>query len=115
MEQHVEIGLRIVNGVEELREVEPLIRYHQERWDGQGYPDGLRGEQIPLLARVMAVADAYAALTSERPYRAAMSADEAVRILEEGAGSQWDPTLVRVFLDVVIAEPSSPPMACSHS
>jgi cyclic di-GMP phosphodiesterase len=115
IKRHPVIGERLCAALRCGDDVAPLVRYHQERWDGQGYPDGLRGEQIPLLARVMAVADAYAALTSERPYRAAMSSVEAARILEDGAGSQWDPTLVRVFLDVVIAEQSSPPMAFSHS
>jgi HD-GYP domain-containing protein (c-di-GMP phosphodiesterase class II) len=115
IKRHPVIGERLCAALRCGDDVAPLVRYHQERWDGQGYPDGLRGEQIPLLARVMAVADAYAALTSERPYRAAMSSVEAARILEDGAGSQWDPTLVHVFLDVVIAEQSSPPMAFSHS
>jgi putative two-component system response regulator len=115
IKQHPVIGERICAALRCADEVGPLIRYHQERWDGQGYPDGLRGEQIPLLARVMAVADAYLALTADRAYRPALSPPEAAHILEEGAGSQWDPTLVRVFLDAVIAEELEPRMAASHS
>src|SRR5207248_4030100 len=114
IKKHPLIGETLCAALRCADEVGPVIRYHQERWDGQGYPDGLRGEQIPLLARVMAVADGYAALTSERPYRSALSPAEAARILDEGAGSQWDPTLVRVFLDVVIVEELEPRMALSH-
>jgi HD-GYP domain-containing protein (c-di-GMP phosphodiesterase class II) len=75
-----------------------VIRHHQERWDGRGYPDGLSGTQIPLLARVMAIADAFDAMTSDRPYRPAMSPREAAGILRKGAGQQWDPELVETFL-----------------
>ncbi len=114
IKQHPVIGERLCAALRCADDVAPLIRYHQERWDGQGYPDGLRGEQIPLLARVMAVADAYAALTSQRPYRPALSPREAARIMEEGAGSQWDPTLVSVFVDAIIVEELGPRMALSH-
>jgi putative two-component system response regulator len=114
IKQHPVIGERLCAALRCADDVAPLVRYHQERWDGQGYPDGLRAEQIPLLARVMAVTDAYAALTSDRPYRAALSAPEAARVLEEGAGTQWDPTLVRVFLDVVIADEIHSCSAASH-
>jgi putative two-component system response regulator len=115
IKRHPVIGERLCAALRCGDDVAPLVRYHQERWDGQGYPDGLRGEQIPLLARVMSVADAYAALTSERPYRSRLSPVEAARILEEGAGSQWDPTLVRIFLDAVLEEELRPAMALSHS
>jgi putative two-component system response regulator len=114
IKRHPLLGESLCAALRCADDVGPLIRYHQERWDGQGYPDGLRGEQIPLLARVMAVADAYAALTSERPYRSALSPSAAAHVLEEGAGSQWDPTLVRVFLDVVIADELAPRMALSQ-
>jgi putative two-component system response regulator len=114
IKRHPLIGESLCAALRCADDVGPLIRYHQERWDGQGYPDGLRGEQIPLLARVMAVADAYEAITSERPYRKALSPAEAARVLEEGAGSQWDPTLVRVFLEAVVPEELAPPMALSQ-
>jgi putative two-component system response regulator len=114
IKRHPLIGEQLCAALRCADEIAPLVRYHQERWDGQGYPDGLRGEQIPLLARVMAVADAYAALTSDRPYRAAMSPEEAVRVMEEGAGTQWDPTLVRVFVDVVLASEPASCKAAAH-
>ena len=73
-------------------------RYHHERWDGEGYPEGLRGDEIPLLARVVAVADAYEAMTSDRPYRRSLSPEEAVRRIREAAGAQFDPRVVEAFL-----------------
>ncbi|RLT40184.1 MAG: HD-GYP domain-containing protein [Chloroflexi bacterium] len=82
--------------------VADAIRHHHERWDGTGYPDGLAGTEIPLWSRVIAVADAYDAMTEERPYRAApRTHDEAMAILEDGAGSQWDTTAVHAFLEVI--------------
>lgn len=75
-----------------------LVRWHQEWWNGRGYPDALRREQIPLGARILRVADAYAALTDERPYRAARSQEEARKHLSEWAGLEFDPRVVRVFL-----------------
>jgi HD-GYP domain-containing protein (c-di-GMP phosphodiesterase class II) len=72
----------------------PIIRHHHERFDGDGYPDGLRGHDIPKLARILAVCDAYDALTSERPYRQQRTVAEAMAILFDGAGKQWDPEVV---------------------
>ena len=69
------------------------VRHHHERWDGGGYPFGLRGEETPLIARLMAVADAFSAMTTDRPYRKGMDREKALSILEEGAGTQWDPAL----------------------
>jgi putative two-component system response regulator len=113
IKKHPLIGETLCAALRCAEEVGPVIRYHQERWDGQGYPDGLKGEQIPALARVMAVADGYAALTSERPYRSALSPRQAALILEEGAGSQWDPTIVRAFLDSVVASELTEPITAS--
>jgi len=70
---------------------------HHERWDGTGYPRGLKGNEIPLLGRIMAIADVYNALTSERPYRKAFTHEDAVRIITEGSGTQFDPALVEIF------------------
>jgi putative two-component system response regulator len=70
---------------------------HHERWDGTGYPRGLKGNEIPLLGRIMAIADVYSALTSERPYRKAFTHEDAVRIITEGSGTQFDPALVEIF------------------
>jgi HD-GYP domain-containing protein (c-di-GMP phosphodiesterase class II) len=82
----------------ELNDLSVLLRHHHERWDGLGYPDRLAGRQIPLVARVLSIADAYDAMLADRPYRAALDAVEARRELELGAGTQFDPHLVDVFL-----------------
>ncbi len=95
---HPEIGVRILQPLAELGEILPLVRHHHERYDGGGYPMGLRGENIPLLARIISIADAYDAITSVRPYRGALPADEAFRRLKAGAGSQFDARLVDLFL-----------------
>jgi diguanylate cyclase (GGDEF)-like protein len=99
MQQHPEIGERILAPVEFLQPVLPIIRSGHERWDGQGYPDGMAGEDIPLGARIIFVCDAYHAMTSDRSYRKALSDDEAIRRLEEASGTQFDPTVVRVFVE----------------
>jgi HD-GYP domain-containing protein (c-di-GMP phosphodiesterase class II) len=75
------------------------VLHHPDRWDGRGYPYGLAGEEIPLGARIMAVADSFDAMTSARSYRGAMSVEQAAAILKEGAGTQWDPAVVAVMLD----------------
>ncbi|WP_246073151.1 HD domain-containing phosphohydrolase [Paenibacillus dokdonensis] len=77
----------------------PGVRSHHERYDGKGYPDGLAGEEIPLLGRIIAVADAYDAMTSDRPYRKGMASSVALLILDEGRGTQWDPVFAKVFVD----------------
>lgn len=114
IKRHPVIGESLCAALRCADDVAPVVRYHQERWDGQGYPDGLKGEQIPLLARVMAVADAYTALTAERPHRSALSPTEAARVMREGAGTQWDPTVVRVFLDAVVVDELKPCMTSAH-
>jgi HD-GYP domain-containing protein (c-di-GMP phosphodiesterase class II) len=101
MHQHPILGERILHGAPALRPVARLVRSSHEHWDGTGYPDGLRGEQIPLGARIVSVCDAYAAMTADRPYRAAMSRDAACRELIDGAGSQFDPAVVDAFLTVI--------------
>ena len=98
---HPEVGERICRPLRCADEVLPVIRHHQERWDGRGYPDGLRGDQIPLLARILSIADAYDAMLSDRPYRPALTPREAAEQVRRGAGSQWDPNLVHLFLEVV--------------
>lgn len=101
---HPEVGERICAPLRAAEQVMPVIRHHRERWDGRGYPDGLAGEAIPLLARILAIADAYDAMLSHRPYRPALSPTEAREVLRRGAGSQWDPRLVQLFLDALDAE-----------
>ncbi len=97
MSRHPAIGAEIVRGIEFLEEATKVVRSHHERWDGTGYPDGLRGEGIPIAARVFAVADVLDALTTDRPYRPAMSLAEARRMIVAGSGSQFDPAVVRAF------------------
>ncbi len=101
MRQHPEIGARIVAPVRRLAHVAPIIRHHQEHWDGTGYPDGLRGEAIPLGARVLAVVDAYGAMIDDRVYRKARTHAEAVAELRRCAGTQFDPQVVEAFLRVL--------------
>ena len=97
LEQHPAIGADIVSRLEAYRQSIDTIRHHHERWDGTGYPDGLEGERIPLGARVIAVADAFDAMTSDRVYRAALSVDEAIAELRRGRGTQFDPQIVDLF------------------
>ena len=96
--QHPMMGAVIVGAVPGFEEALDAVRHHHERWDGEGYPFGLRGAEIPLTARLMAVADAYSAMTTDRPYRKGMDPARARRILAEGAGTQWDPACVAAFL-----------------
>jgi len=100
---HPERGVQMLNGDESLRDALQCVLHHHERWDGDGYPYGLAGEEIPVEARILAVADAYDAMTSNRPYRAAMSHEDAIRELERCAGSQFDPALAEIFLSLARA------------
>ncbi len=97
---HPVIGERILSPFERLRPVAQQVRHHHERFDGLGYPDGLSGERIPAGARILAVADSYDAMTSARPYRAAMEPMKAVKEIELGAGTQFDPQWCEVFLEL---------------
>jgi putative nucleotidyltransferase with HDIG domain len=110
--QHPKIGARILLRMAALREAIPYVLYHHERWDGRGYPSGKAGEEIPVEARVLAVADAFDAMTSDRPYRRALSRDEALAEVERCAGTQFDPEIARVFLEV-FAEAELPVAAAS--
>jgi HD-GYP domain-containing protein (c-di-GMP phosphodiesterase class II) len=94
MRQHPDIGARIVEDIPFLQDTLDVVRHHQERWDGSGYPLGLSGKDIPLLARIFAVVDAFDALTSKRPYRTQISAAEALAYLRENAGILFDPEIV---------------------
>lgn len=97
MAQHPVIGAQIVSGIDFLDQAVLVVRYHHERWDGQGYPDGLDGEEIPLAARVFALADVLDALTTERPYRPASSLRVAREVISEEAGGQFDPLIAEAF------------------
>jgi HD-GYP domain-containing protein (c-di-GMP phosphodiesterase class II) len=101
IKQHPAKGWEIVSRAKRLSPLADIIRHHHERFDGSGYPDALKGEEIPLPARIIAVADAFDAITSERPYRAAMPLTEAKAELQRVSGSQLDPDCVRAFLAVI--------------
>jgi PAS domain S-box-containing protein len=101
MRQHPEYAYRWLSGIEFLRPALDIPYCHHERWDGAGYPRGLKGEEIPLAARIFAVVDVFDALTSDRPYREAWSQEEAVRYIRGQAGVQFDPRVVETFLELV--------------
>ena len=101
MKRHSEIGHRIVQSSPELLPIADWVLKHQERWDGTGYPLGIAGEEIPLECRILSIVDAYDAMTSDRPYRQAMSHAKAVEELQRNAGSQFDPNLVALFLQLL--------------
>jgi len=104
MKLHPEQGAAILSAVPFLGKALEVVRHHHERWDGSGYPDGLKGEEIPLWARIFAVVDTVDAITSDRPYRSARSLDVAIAELRKGAGSQFDPACVEAFAHVNRAE-----------
>ncbi|TYB30740.1 MAG: HD-GYP domain-containing protein, partial [Candidatus Mcinerneyibacterium aminivorans] len=104
MKRHPEIGATIVKDVEFLQPCLKIIRNHHERIDGNGYPDGIKGEQIPGLVKVLTIADAFDAMTTDRPYRKALSMEETKRRLLNNAGTQFDEKLVNIFIDKVIPE-----------
>jgi putative two-component system response regulator len=103
MESHVTIGFEMLLSLQFLRDALPVIRGHHERWDGRGYPDGLAGRAISPLARLMGVADSYDAMTSARPYRSALPAEEAARRLRADSDKQFDPEGIEAF-DAVEAQ-----------
>jgi diguanylate cyclase (GGDEF)-like protein len=102
--QHVEFSVTILRGIAHLADIVPAVAAHHEWFDGSGYPRGLKGRRIPMTARVLSVADAYAAMTNDRPYRLAMSREEAVEELRRGTGTQFDPRVVEAFVQVLDAE-----------
>jgi putative nucleotidyltransferase with HDIG domain len=103
MQKHAEFGSEILAELPTLAKYAPIVRAHHERWDGLGYPDGLAGEEIPFEARVVAVADAFHAMISDRPYRPAIAQREAIEILREGRGTQWDGKVVDAMIAMLQA------------
>lgn len=101
MKQHPEAGAKILYGIQHLRRVVPYVLYHHERWDGTGYPYGLKGNKIPIQGRLLALADVFDALTSDRPYRPGRSVDEALAYIQEKAGTEFDPILSRAFVTAI--------------
>lgn len=99
--RHPEIGFRILGSVNYLAPLAEIVLAHHERWDGSGYPKGLKGVEIPLEARILAIADAYDAMTSDRPYRKAMRKHIAIEELKSNSGSQFDPDMIKIFLELI--------------
>jgi len=106
MRRHVSIGVEIASQLRSACNVVPIIKHHHERFDGTGYPDGLARTHIPQAAMIVSICDAYDAMTSDRPYRHAMSSADAIAELRHGSGTQWDPDLVGLFLSRVMQEPA---------
>jgi HD-GYP domain-containing protein (c-di-GMP phosphodiesterase class II) len=99
MRRHSEVGYRIARAGDDLSPIADWILHHHEWWNGEGYPEGLAGEKIPLECRILTIIDAYDAMTSERPYRMAIPHEEAVKELQRCASTQFDPVLVKVILE----------------
>ena len=100
MRTHTSIGERIALEAAEIRDIAPLILKHHERWDGNGYPLGIRGEDIPIECRILSIVDTFDAMTNDRPYRAALSVKEAEKEIKDCSGTQFDPQLVELFIKV---------------
>jgi putative two-component system response regulator len=106
VKNHADFGVEVIERIQEISADDGFLNHakvfagsHHEKWDGTGYPKGLKGEEIPLQGRLMAIADVYDALISERPYKKAFAHDDAVKVIKAGAGSHFDPNLVKVFLE----------------
>ena len=104
--KHPNIAADILRPIHVLNAIIPFILYHHERWDGKGYPNKLKGEDIPLGARIVAIADVYQALISKRAYRKAFSKSKALEMIKEASGTQFDPRIVNIFLNVLEKEKS---------
>ncbi len=110
MERHPLIGARILIGCDVHPFYVETVLYHHENWDGLGYPSGLKGEEIPLSARMLTITDVYDVLTSQRPYKAAMTLQEARTRMQEGAGNSFDPSVLDAFLHLLDTRPDFTPM-----
>jgi len=104
MRRHPDIGAKILGFVEEMGDVIPGVLHHHEWFDGSGYPEGLKGEGIPLQARIIAIADAYDALTTDRPYRRAMDRGEAAEVMASEGGAHFDPSMVEIFQKILMED-----------
>ena len=102
MKKHPEIGYRIAASSPELAPIAEYILCHHERWDGKGYPQGLSGEEIPLLSRILSVVDAYDAMTENRAYRKALEKEKALAEIRDNLGTQFDPKIAAIFLDILL-------------
>jgi HD-GYP domain-containing protein (c-di-GMP phosphodiesterase class II) len=97
IKQHPELGYRILADIAQLSDVLPAVLHHHEQWDGKGYPCKLAGDQIPYIARILAVADAYDAMSSDRPYRPGMAVERVEQLFKLGAAQQWDAEVVNAY------------------
>lgn len=104
IEQGPSIGAKILEQARHLHRVASVVEAYQEHWDGSGYPKKLKGEEIPLESRIISLVDAYIAMTSDRPYRSALTAEQAIEEIKKGAGKEWDPRLVKLFLSLLQKE-----------
>lgn len=102
---HPKIGANMLDPIDPLEDALDIVRYHHERFDGKGYPSGLKGESIPYCARIACIADSWDAMTSHRSYRKALPVETAIKELQEGAGSQFDPYMVGVYIDIINENP----------
>ena len=101
IKKHVAHGIRILEDINQLKEVIDIIRYHHEHYDGTGYPYGFKGEEIPLLSRIISITDAYDSMVSNRAYRKSLTTDEAVKVLKELSGIQFDPEITKIFIEIL--------------
>jgi HD-GYP domain-containing protein (c-di-GMP phosphodiesterase class II) len=101
MIRHPEVGYRLLGAVPDLTDIATYVLAHHERWDGSGYPKGIKGKDIPLQSRIVAVVDAYDAMVSERPYKKSLTKGQAIEELRNNAGTQFDPDIVKVFVEAM--------------
>ncbi|MDD3628786.1 MAG: diguanylate cyclase [Actinomycetota bacterium] len=104
IKKHPECGYRLAISCRDLTQIARGILYHHERWDGKGYPEGLKGKKIPVISRIVSIADAFDAMTNDRPYRKAMTRDEAISEIKKEAGAQFDPELAKLFTEILASE-----------
>ena len=105
MKKHTFIGSDILSNSDTFKNIIPIVKYHHERYDGKGYPEGLKGEEIPLLTRIVSIADSFDAMTSNRVYRKQLEMDVVRNEIENGSGTQFDPNITNIFLDILKNEP----------
>ena len=101
IKMHVHYSVKILEDIKQLYEITEIIKYHHEYYNGGGYPYGLKGDEIPLGSRIIAIADAYDSMVSKRAYRNSLTPQEALRVIEQGAGQQFDPDLVEIFKSIL--------------
>jgi len=104
MKKHAERGYKIASSTEEFSVIAKYILHHHEKWDGTGYPNGLKGEEIPLFSRIIAIADAYDVMTHARPYSEPLPKKEALKEIKKCSGSQFDPEMVDEFVDLILED-----------